>query len=145
MSRPSDPNELKSTGPDKAGVPPLLSSGKEFNIDAAGFAQLDLTQFKGRCDSWKSLSIADVRKDLGRMVLQLVQEVVETDRSPMVAHKRCTIAAQLEEISHKATDDIQTAWLNEENSTQLFIINPFLSLISNSYFSISGTTASTIT
>lgn len=52
----SDPNEMKLTGPDEAGVPPLLSSGKEFNIDAAGFAQLELTQFRGRCDFWKSVA-----------------------------------------------------------------------------------------
>lgn len=51
----SDPNELKLTGPDEASVPPL-SSGKEFNINAAGFAQLELTQFKERCDFWKSVA-----------------------------------------------------------------------------------------
>lgn len=52
----SDPNEMKLTGDDEPGVPPLLPSGKEFNINAAGFAQLELTQFKGRCDFWKSLA-----------------------------------------------------------------------------------------
>ena len=52
----SDPNEMKLTGPDEADVPPLLSSGKEFNVNAAGFAQLELTQFKGRCDFWKSVA-----------------------------------------------------------------------------------------
>lgn len=52
----SDPNEMKLTGDDEPGVPPLLESGEEFNINAAGFAQLELTQFKGRCDFWKSVA-----------------------------------------------------------------------------------------
>lgn len=52
----SDPNELKLTGPGEADVPPLLSSGEEFNINATGFAQLELTQFKGRCDFWKGVA-----------------------------------------------------------------------------------------
>lgn len=52
----SDPNELKLTGPDEPGVPPLLSSGEEFNINAAGFAQLELTQFRARCDFWKGVA-----------------------------------------------------------------------------------------
>ncbi|KAK2610893.1 hypothetical protein N8I77_004284 [Diaporthe amygdali] len=52
----SDPNALKLTGADEPGVPPLLSSGKEFNINAAGLAQLELAQFQGRCDFWKSVA-----------------------------------------------------------------------------------------
>lgn len=38
MGRLSDPNELKLTGLGEAYVPPLLSSGKELNMNAAGFA-----------------------------------------------------------------------------------------------------------
>lgn len=51
----SDPNAMKLTGPNDTGVPPL-SSGKEFNIKAVGFADLQLTQFKTRCDFWKSVA-----------------------------------------------------------------------------------------
>lgn len=50
-----DPNALKLTGANDTGVPPL-SSGKEFNMHAAGFAQLGLTQFKTRCDYWRSVA-----------------------------------------------------------------------------------------
>lgn len=50
-----DPNTLKLTGANDTGVP-LLSSGKEFNIYATGFAQLDLTQFKMRCNYWRSVA-----------------------------------------------------------------------------------------
>jgi hypothetical protein len=52
----SDPNEMKLTGQDEPGVPPLLSSEREFNVNADGFAQLELTQFKARCDFWMSVA-----------------------------------------------------------------------------------------
>ncbi|KUI54057.1 Lipase 1 [Cytospora mali] len=51
----SDPNAMKLTGSNDTGVPPL-SSGTEFNINAAGFADLKLTQFKSRCDFWKRVA-----------------------------------------------------------------------------------------
>lgn len=50
-----DPNKLKLTGRNDSGVPPL-SSGAEFNINAEGFADVKLTQFKTRCDFWKSVA-----------------------------------------------------------------------------------------
>ncbi|KAJ4396967.1 hypothetical protein N0V93_001190 [Gnomoniopsis smithogilvyi] len=51
----SDPNTLKLTGNNDSGVPPL-SENEEFNINAAGFADLELTQFKTRCDFWRSVA-----------------------------------------------------------------------------------------
>ncbi|ROV99895.1 hypothetical protein VMCG_06244 [Cytospora schulzeri] len=51
----SDPNAMKLTGPNDTGVPPL-SSRKEFNINAAGFADLELTHLERRCDFWKSVA-----------------------------------------------------------------------------------------
>lgn len=51
----SDPNAMKLTGPNDTGVPPL-SSGQEFNTNAEGFANLELTQFKKRCNFWKSVA-----------------------------------------------------------------------------------------
>lgn len=50
-----DPNALKLTGNNDSGVPPL-STDKEFNINAAGFADIELTQFITRCDFWKSVA-----------------------------------------------------------------------------------------
>lgn len=50
-----NPNQLKLTAANVSGVPPL-SSGAEFNINANGFADLKLTQFKTRCDFWKSVA-----------------------------------------------------------------------------------------
>lgn len=50
-----DPNELKLTGKNDTGVPPL-SSKEEFNINANGFADLKLTQFRTRCDFWMSVA-----------------------------------------------------------------------------------------
>lgn len=50
-----DPNKMKLTGRNDTGVPPL-SSGAEFNINANGFADINLTQFKSRCDFWKSVA-----------------------------------------------------------------------------------------
>lgn len=46
---------MKLTGQNDTGVPPL-SSGAEFNINADGFADIKLTQFKSRCDFWKSVA-----------------------------------------------------------------------------------------
>lgn len=51
----SDPNAMKLTGLNDTGVPPI-SSGKEFNINVAGFANLNLTQFKDRCNFWKKVA-----------------------------------------------------------------------------------------
>lgn len=51
----SDPNALKLTGNNDSGVPPL-SINEEFNINAAGFADIELTQFKTRCDFWRSVA-----------------------------------------------------------------------------------------
>ncbi|KAF3762425.1 acetylcholinesterase precursor [Cryphonectria parasitica EP155] len=50
-----DPNAMKLTPSNVSGVPPL-SSGEEFNINADGFADVTLTQFKTRCDFWKSVA-----------------------------------------------------------------------------------------
>ena len=51
----SDPNALKLTSTNDPGVPPL-STNEEFNINAAGFADLDLAQLKTRCDFWKGVA-----------------------------------------------------------------------------------------
>lgn len=51
----NDPNALKLTGVNDSGVPPL-SNNAEFNVNAAGFAELKLTQLKTRCDFWKSVA-----------------------------------------------------------------------------------------
>lgn len=51
----SDPNAMKLTGPNDTGVPPL-SSGKEYNINTTGFADLELTEFEKRCAFWKSVA-----------------------------------------------------------------------------------------
>lgn len=51
----SDPNALKLTGNNDSGVPPL-SENEEFNINAAGFANINLTQFKTRCDFWRTVA-----------------------------------------------------------------------------------------
>jgi hypothetical protein len=50
-----DPNKLKMTNSSVPGVPDL-STGKEFVIDAEGFTNDDLTQFRKRCDLWKKLA-----------------------------------------------------------------------------------------
>lgn len=49
-----DPNKLKLTDADVPGVPDL-KSGKEFVIDAEGFENAEIGQFKKRCDLWKGL------------------------------------------------------------------------------------------
>ena len=46
-----DPNKLKLTAEDIPGVPDL-DSGKEFVIDAEGFANVQLTELEKRCDFW---------------------------------------------------------------------------------------------
>lgn len=50
-----DPNALKLTADDVAGVPPL-KSGEEFVIDSEGFTTTNLTQFVERCDFWRELA-----------------------------------------------------------------------------------------
>lgn len=50
-----NPNALKLTGANDSGVPPL-ASGKEFNINADGTIDIQLTQFKTRCAFWKSVA-----------------------------------------------------------------------------------------
>lgn len=87
---------------------------------------------------------ADVRKELERLVLTVAQEAEEADISPMVAHNRSTTAAQLEEISDKATHDNRNRWLNEEYLIQSFLIDSFLSEFLIPIPAFSGTTASTI-
>lgn len=51
----ADPNKMKLTGRNDSGVPPL-SFGDEFNINAEGLADIKLTQFRARCDFWKSVA-----------------------------------------------------------------------------------------
>ncbi|ORY62210.1 carboxylesterase [Pseudomassariella vexata] len=48
-----DPNALKLTAENVTGVPPL-KSGQEFVVNAQGFSTADLTQFKERCDFWRT-------------------------------------------------------------------------------------------
>lgn len=50
-----DPNKLKLTNSSVPGVP-ALNSGREFNINMEGFANVDITQLKKRCDLWKKLA-----------------------------------------------------------------------------------------
>lgn len=50
-----DPNAEKLTPRNVSGVPPLFS-GKEFSVNADGFDNIKLTQFKTRCDFWKSVA-----------------------------------------------------------------------------------------
>ncbi len=50
-----DPNAHKLTNSSVPGVP-SLESGKEFNINSDGFAQLELGQFRKRCEFWKTLA-----------------------------------------------------------------------------------------
>ncbi|KAJ9142148.1 Proline iminopeptidase [Pleurostoma richardsiae] len=50
-----DPNALKLTAANVTGVP-ALATGEEFNINSEGFASLKLTQFKSRCDFWRSVA-----------------------------------------------------------------------------------------
>lgn len=50
-----DPNALKLTASNIVGVP-ALRTGEEFNINAEGFANLGLSQFKTRCDFWQKVS-----------------------------------------------------------------------------------------
>ncbi|KAK3941567.1 carboxylesterase [Diplogelasinospora grovesii] len=50
-----DPNTQKLTPPDVVGVP-ALNTGKEFVINAAGFANTDIKQLKKRCDFWRKLA-----------------------------------------------------------------------------------------
>lgn len=50
-----DPNALKLTADDVAGVPPL-GSGEEFVINTQGFTSAELTQFKERCGLWRELA-----------------------------------------------------------------------------------------
>ncbi len=50
-----DPNALKLTADDVAGMPPL-DSGEEFVINSEGFTSVELTQFKERCDLWGELA-----------------------------------------------------------------------------------------
>jgi len=46
---------LKLTNASVPGVPGL-ESGKEFVIDADGFANAEIGQFQKRCDLWKKLA-----------------------------------------------------------------------------------------
>ncbi|OIW34853.1 carboxylesterase [Coniochaeta ligniaria NRRL 30616] len=50
-----DPNKLKLTNSSVPGVPDL-DTGKEFNINAEGFANVDITQLEKRCGLWKKLA-----------------------------------------------------------------------------------------
>jgi hypothetical protein len=50
-----NPNTLKLTNSSVPGVPDL-DTGKEFNINANGFADVDITQFEKRCALWKKLA-----------------------------------------------------------------------------------------
>jgi len=50
-----DPNKLKLTNSSVPGVPEL-KTGKELNINAEGFATVDITQLEKRCALWKKLA-----------------------------------------------------------------------------------------
>ncbi|KAI1864259.1 hypothetical protein JX265_008630 [Neoarthrinium moseri] len=50
-----DPNALKLTAEDVAGVP-ALKTGQEFVIDSAGFTTRNLSQFMERCDFWREVA-----------------------------------------------------------------------------------------
>lgn len=50
-----DPNALKLTKDNVAGVPPL-ETGDEFVVDDEGFTSVDMTQFKMRCGLWSELA-----------------------------------------------------------------------------------------
>jgi hypothetical protein len=50
-----DPNKLKLTNSSVPGVP-NLKTGKEFNVNEGGFANVDITQLKKRCELWRKLA-----------------------------------------------------------------------------------------
>lgn len=50
-----NPNALKLTPSNITGVP-QLKSGEEFVIESTGFEDVDLTEFKTRCDFWMRLA-----------------------------------------------------------------------------------------
>ena len=50
-----DPNALKLTDAAVPGAPPL-SSGKAFNINAAGFANIGVALLEQRCALWRKLA-----------------------------------------------------------------------------------------
>ncbi|KAB5563422.1 carboxylesterase [Coniochaeta sp. 2T2.1] len=50
-----DPNKLKLTNSSIPGVPDL-KTGKEFNINEVGFANVDIAQLEKRCGLWKKLA-----------------------------------------------------------------------------------------
>jgi len=50
-----DPNALKLTADDVAGVPDL-KTGREWAIDSAGFTNAKIDQLEERCSYWKEVA-----------------------------------------------------------------------------------------